>query len=148
MGGTVAVGVRAFVGTVGGGSPWQAFSGWDGGSWEAVGVRGGPFFGGGDRSRGWRESVAGLFWVGRWLSEVRGRPFLGGTAVPGRWWESAAILFGDGDRSGGWRESVPLWGRWEAVGVRWLSGVRAFVGTATRLGDTGAVGLRTSGEWL
>ena len=88
-----AVGVhgKPFLGVVtgpgDGGSPWQAFSGWDGGSWEAVGVHGMPFLGG-DRSGGrresmaglcgWdggcRESVAGLFWVGR--------RFLGGGGSP------------------------------------------------------------------
>ena len=79
---------------------------------------------------GARAFVGGTV-AGLGTSGVRGRPFWGGTVAPG-----------------GRRESVPLWGLWEAVGVRWLSGVRAFVGTATRLGDTGAVGLRTSGEWL
>ena len=59
VGGTVAVGSvplwgrweagvrgRPFLGgAVAVGSPWQAFSGWDGGSWEVVGVRGRPFLG-------------------------------------------------------------------------------------------------------
>ena len=71
----------------------KVFCGWGGGSWEAAGVRGRP----GRR----RESVASLFWVGRWLLGGVGRPCLCGWVTPGRRWESVGGLCGGGDRSGG-----------------------------------------------